>query len=341
MDKKLKKTLRLPAEWEKQSAIIITIPHKDSDWKAYLKQSQNKIIEIITHISRFQAVIVIYKYQKDIRLLQNKNNIYLVNISTNDTWCRDFAPICMIKNNKIIMLDFIFNAWGLKFAANLDNTLSKKLYKNGILDNISKNIQLKSKNFILEGGSIDTNGKGVLLTTSQCLLESNRNNLSKNKIEKKLKKYFNAKLVLWLQNGFLSGDDTDCHIDNLARFVDSNTIVYLQCNNRSDKHYKALNAMEKELKAFRNTDGKAFKLIPVPMPKAVFYKKTRLPASYINFLLINNAVLLPVFSDKNDEIAINIFKKLFKDREIIPIDSRILIRQGGSIHCLSMNIPKI
>ncbi|RAX54730.1 hypothetical protein CCY99_02930 [Helicobacter sp. 16-1353] len=337
----MNKKLRFPAEWETQSGTIVAMPHKDSHWNAYLKQSQNKILEIITHIARFQPVIVVYKYAKDVALLQNKANIHLININTNDTWCRDFAPISLIKNNKIIMFDFIFNAWGLKFAANLDNAFSKKLYKSGILKYISKNISLKSKHFILEGGSIDTNGKGVLLTTTQCLLESNRNNISKNKIEKKLKKYFNAKLILWLENGFLSGDDTDCHIDNLARFVDSNTIIYLKCNNRFDKHYKALNAMEKELATFRALNGKAFNLIPLPMPKAVYYKKARLPAGYINFLFINNAILLPIFNDKNDEIAINTFKNLFPHREIIPIDSRILLRQGGSIHCLSMNIPSI
>lgn len=327
----------LPSEWEIQSAVIFTFPNKDTHWNAYLRESQNKFMEIITKIANFECVIVVYKYLDDVLDLRNKNNIHLLQLDTNDTWCRDFAPISIIKNGKIIMLDFIFNGWGHKFASNLDNTFSKRFFKNLYF---FKKVEMKSKNFILEGGSIDTNGNGILLTTQSCLLEANRNRLSKNKIENKLKKYFNVKLVLWLKNGFLHGDDTDSHIDNLARFVNCNTIIYLKCYDKNDEHYRALNAMEEELKAFRNLENKPFNLIPIPLPKPIFYKKNRLPASYVNFLIINNAVLLPVFNSKIDEVAINIFKNLFKEREIIPIDSKILIRQGGSIHCLSMNIPK-
>lgn len=330
---------RLRAEWEKQSAVILAMPHRDTHWKPYLAESQQKIYEIATQIARFQDVIVIYKYAEDVESLHDKNRIHLVNLATNDTWCRDFVAICGVKKRKIIMLDFMFNAWGLKFAANLDNTLSKRLFESGILSIIPSDIKFKSKHFILEGGSIDTNGKGVLLTTTQCLLESNRNALSKKKIEKKLQKYLNVSSILWLENGYLAGDDTDCHIDNLARFIDSNTILYLKCEDRFDEHFCALEAMERELKMMKNKDGRYFNLIPIPMPQAIFYENLRLPASYINFLMINDAVLLPVFGDKNDKRVIEIFEKLLPKREIIPIDSRILLRQGGSIHCLSMNIP--
>lgn len=331
------KQLRFIGEWEKQSYVLLAMPHIDSDWSEYLQEAQSKMIEFANHIARFQKVIMLYKYKEDIKPLQTNKQIILVNIATNDTWCRDFGPISCIKNNKIIMFDFIFNAWGMKFSANLDNQISKQL----LAKNIFKKTKLKSKNFILEGGSIDSNGNGVILTTSNCLLEKNRNQLSKNKISKKLEKYLNLKKILWLDSGYLSGDDTDSHIDNLARFVDKNTIVYLKCYDKNDEHYNALNKMESQLKTFTNTNNKPFNLIPIPMPKAIYHNDRRLPASYINFLFINNALLLPVFGDENDDIAIKVFKNICKDREIIPIDSKIFLRQGGSLHCLSMNIAAI
>ncbi len=332
----------LPAEWEKQLATIVAMPHKDSDWKPYLTQAQNKMIEIILHIARFQYVIVLYKYKQDIISLQKKTNVHLVNIATNDTWCRDFAPISMVGKNGITMLDFIFNAWGAKFAANLDNLASKAIFRSGILQKLHNNIVFKAKNFILEGGSIDCNGDSIIITTQNCLLEANRNRMSKKKIQQKLKKYFHLKSILWLENGTLEGDDTDSHIDNLARFIDRNTIIYLQCNDKNSPNYKSLKAMEKELRAFRNMNGEKFQLVALPMP--ILYekkqgKKKLLPASYVNFVFINNAILVPTFKQKSDIVALNTFKKLFPNREIIGIDSRILVKQGGSLHCLTMHIP--
>ena len=330
------KKLRFMGEWEEQSYTILALPHIDSDWSEYLEEAQDKMIAFANEITRFQKVIMLYKHKKDLQKIKNKK-ILPLNIATNDTWCRDFCAIGCKKDNKIIFLDFVFNAWGMKYPANLDNQVSKKLFTTKIF----KNTKLKSKHFILEGGSVDGNGSGIILTTSHCLLEKNRNNTNKAKITKKLKRYFNAKKILWLDNGYLSGDDTDCHIDNLARFLDKNTICYLKCDDKNDEHFSALNKMEEELKAFRNLENKPFSLIPIPMPKAIFYKEKRLPASYINFLFVNNALFVPIFDDENDQIAINIFKKICKNREIIPIDSRIFLRQGGSLHCLSMNVARM
>ncbi|RDU65423.1 agmatine deiminase family protein [Helicobacter sp. MIT 14-3879] len=321
---------KFKAEWEKQQAIILAMPHKNSDWKPYLKQAQNKVIELIKHISRFEKVIVIYEFDNDIKNIQNLANVVFIKLKTNDTWCRDFAPLSLVKNNKLILLDFIFNSWGMKYSANFDNLVSKEIFK----ANIFKNATFKQKNFILEGGSIDSNGE-VILTTSKCLLDYNRNKLSKKKIEKKIKKYLNVSEIFWLDNGEIIGDDTDCHIDNLARFISKDTIVYLKCNDKKDYHYKPLCAMENELKKL------PFKIIPIPMPKPIFYKNKRLPASYINFLFINNAILLPIFNDKMDKEVIAIFKGFLKDREIIPVDSRVFLRQGGGIHCLSMQFPSL
>ena len=236
-------------------------------------------------------------------------------------------------------MDFIFNAWGAKYPADLDNVASAKIFeklqKMGFFDkNLVKFIQ---KNFILEGGSIETNGK-TLLTTTKCLLSPNRNRLSQAQITKKLKKYLGIKKVIWLENGELLGDDTDSHIDNLARFIDKKTIVYVKCYDKNDAHFRALNAMECELQK----KCKDFNLVPLPLPKAIYYKNVRLPASYANFIFANGAILVPIFGDKkNDKIALDIFKKVVKNREIIPIDSRILIRQGGGIHCASMNVAQV
>lgn len=321
-------------EWKRQTATIIAMPHKNSDWKPYLSQIQSKMCEIITQIARFQRVIVLYWDNGDVKRLQNKHNVILLKIRLNDSWCRDFSPITMKKNDKFVLVDFIFNAWGAKYASNFDNLAGEQIFKSMQKYEFfaKKYTALKMKNFILEGGSIDSNGK-TLLTTTQCLLSKNRNRLSKKQISQKLKKYLGIKDIIWLENGFLEGDDTDCHIDNLARFIDEKTIVYVKCYDKNDVHFVALEKMEKELKKL------PFKIVPLPLPKAIYHNKQRLPASYVNFIFVNGAILVPIFGDKNaDKIAISTLKKLAKNREIIPIHSNILLYQGGGLHCATMNI---
>ena len=323
-------------EWERQSATIIAMPHIDSDWRPYLAEIQSKMCEIAAQITRFQSVVVLYKYESDISKIKGQKNCIFLQIALNDSWCRDFAPISVRKNGKLMLSDFIFNAWGAKYPSNLDNIAGAKIFerlqKKGFFG--KKPVKFSQKNFILEGGSIETNGK-TLLTTTKCLLSPNRNRLNKSQIAKKLKKYLGVKRIIWIENGELMGDDTDSHIDNLARFVDKKTIVYVKCYDKNDAHFRALSAMERELKS--KCDD--FNLVPLPLPKAIFYDKQRLPASYANFIFANGAIFVPTFGDKkNDKIALEIFKKLVKNRAIIPIDSRILIRQGGGIHCSTMNL---
>ena len=326
----------LAPEWKRQCATIIAMPHKDSDWKPYLAEAQAKICEIITYIARFQSAIVLYKYESDIANLKGQKNVILLQIPLNDSWCRDFAPLSIIKRGKnkrkIILTDFIFNAWGAKYPSDLDNVAGASIFSQLKERNFFKNpIKFSQKNFILEGGSIETNGE-TLLTTTQCLLSPNRNRLRKWQIERNLRKYLGAKHIIWLKNGYLAGDDTDSHIDNLARFVDKKTIVYLKCYDKNDAHFRALAQMERELQQTK------FNLVPLPLPKAIYYDRQRLPASYANFIFVNGAILVPTFGDKNDKIVLEIFKKIVKNREIIPIDSRILIRQGGGLHCTTMNL---
>ena len=304
-------------EWEKQELIQLVFPHKNTDWNCCLEEAIKTFSEIAYAIAQYQKVLICYEDKNTIQHLKNKNFIFK-KIKNNDTWARDFGAISVKINNEIKLLDFKFNGWGLKFPSNYDNTISRKIF----------NIY-KSYNFVLEGGSIDTNGE-VLLTTSKCLLEKNRNYpMNKNKIEKFLKKELFVKKIIWLNYGFLEGDDTDSHIDTLARFVNKNTIVYCKCNDKNDIHYEELKNMEKELQKTK------FNLIPLPLPSAKYYKNERLPATYINFLITNEAIILPTYKDKKDKYVYDLFKKIFKNKDIIPINANILIRQHGSIHCIT------
>ena len=329
---------RLCAEWEEQEFVQLVFPHKDTDWLEYLDDAIKTFVDIAKTIQRYQKVLIVandLSYVKS--LFANKRNLSFIKLPSNDTWSRDFGGITVEQENKRYILDFKFNAWGKKFEYDKDNQITKKLKLKGLL----KNYGHQSINFVLEGGAIESNGSGVLLTTTQCLLEENRNpKLSKKQIEKHLVQYFGLKKVLWLDHGYLAGDDTDSHIDTLARFVSNDTIVYQSCDDKDDEHYEELSKMEMQLKSFRNIDGKAFKLVPLPWIEAKYDQDDRLPATYANFLIINKAVLVPTYKDKNDKKALEIFKKIFPKRDIIDIDCTTLIRQHGSLHCVTMQYPK-
>lgn len=317
-------SIRLPAEWEEQSFVQVMIPHPDSDWAPYIDEVRPVFEKLVESISKHQPCIVCYKYEDDIKTLPKNSNTIYRQVLSNDTWCRDFGGISIVEDGKAKILDFTFNGWGNKFDASLDNQITKQLFKN-----------CQTIDLVLEGGSIDSNGEGVILTTTDCLLEENRNpKLSKDEINSKLKEMFGAKEIIWLENGFLEGDDTDSHIDMLARFVNTNTIVYQSCDDQNDIHFEALKAMENELKQY------PFNLIALPWIAEKRYDGERLPASYANFLLINNACLIPIYNDKNDAKALEIFEGIYPDKEIIGIDFSAIIRQHGSLHCLTMQYPK-
>ncbi len=304
-------------EWEKQTFVQLVFPHKNTDWACCLEEAIKTFSEIAYAIAQYEKVLICYEDENTVKHLKHKNFIFK-KIKNNDTWARDFGAISVKMNNKIKLLDFKFNGWGLKFPANYDNLISRKIF----------NIH-KSYNFVLEGGSIDTNGK-ILLTTSRCLLEENRNYpLTKEEIEEFLKKELFINKIIWLNYGFLEGDDTDSHIDTLARFVNENTIVYCKCEDKKDIHYEELKKMEEELK---KTD---FNLIPLPLPNPKYWDNHRLPATYANFLIINNAVLLPIYEDKKDKYVYDLFCEIFPEREIVPINANTLIKQHGSIHCIT------
>ncbi|SFV57545.1 Agmatine deiminase [hydrothermal vent metagenome] len=260
-----------------------------------------------------------------------------IEIDTNDTWIRDYGYISIIEDGEVKLLDFKFDAWGGKFEYDLDNDVNKILHKKGYMGITP----LESIDFVLEGGSIESDGLGTILTTTACLCNKNRNGgLNRDEVEEKLKEYLGAKRVLWLDYGYLAGDDTDSHIDTLARFVSEDTIMYIQCSDEKDEHYLELKKMEEQLKEFRRVENKRYNLIPLPMASAKFdNEQNRLPATYANFLITNGALVYPTYSVKEDKIAYKIFKEFFKDKEIIPVECSRLIEEGGSLHCSTMQIP--
>jgi agmatine/peptidylarginine deiminase len=270
----------------------------------------------------------------------NEQNIFYVRALNNDTWARDHGAITVLKNGGPVILDFTFNGWGLKFASNFDNRITRTLFDAGVF---SASVRYENRlNFVLEGGSIESDGKGTLLTTSECLLSINRNGeWSKQQIEDYLKEQFGLSQILWLDHGFLAGDDTDSHIDTLARLCPSDRIVYVKCDDPTDEHYDELRRMEEQLLTFMTPDGRNFELVPVPLPDAIIRDGERLPATYANFLIINGAVLLPIYGQpQNDAAAHEALSSVFPGREIVPIDCSVLIRQHGSLHCVTMQFPE-
>lgn len=327
----------LPAEWQKQRAVLMAFPHKDSDWADNLKSALTPFIRIAQAIAYAQPVYIICDNREAIAdMFCSTRNMSFIEIPTNDTWTRDYGYISIEEDGAVKLLDFTFNGWGRKFEASLDNTVNRTLYKKGYLGTTP----LERIDFVLEGGAIESDGEGTILTTTECLCNVNRNGgLSKEAVELKLKEFLGAKRVLWLDYGYLAGDDTDSHIDTLARFIAKDSIVYVQCLDEEDEHYNALKKMETQLKHFQTLEGLSYKLVPLPLPSAKFDNVgNRLPATYANFLITNGALIYPTYSVKEDKEVHEIFKSSFPDKEIIPIECSRLIEEGGSLHCSTMQI---
>ena len=332
----------MPAEWERQDAVIVAWPHCGTDWKDMLDEAQSCFKEVAKAITREMKLIVIAPdinvVKQQLSDIDNADNVIYQEIDTNDTWARDFAPISVIDGSKHVMLDFKFNAWGMKFAACHDNMICLNMFQNDIFDAHAINCQ----DFVLEGGSIESDGKGTILTTSECLLSPNRNRaLDKDEIEEVLNTRLGAKKVLWLNNGELCGDDTDAHIDTIARLAPDNTILYVKCDDSSDEQYESLQHMEKELKSMTNAQGEQFKLVALPCPAPIYDEEgQRLPATYANFLITNTQVLVPIYNQpENDSIAVKTIAEVFPERNVVGIDCNALIKQHGSLHCITMQIP--
>jgi agmatine/peptidylarginine deiminase len=320
---------RLQAEWEKQQALMVVFPTIQKDWQHSIDEIQFAYTKFITQVARFQKCIILCDERKKVeKFFSSFENLEFVEILTNDTWIRDFGGIDFYEDGLKKTYDFTFNAWGGKFESNLDNKVNHSLHVKGVL-----NSPLIKEEFILEGGSIDSNGDGVLLTTRYCLLNENRNaSYTKEEVENRLKELFGLKQIIMLEHGGLSGDDTDSHIDTLARFLDEKTIAYVKCYDENDEHFVELEAMEAELK---KTD---FNLFPLPLPQAEYFQEQRLPATYLNFVFLNNALIVPTYEQKSDTEVLKKLQDFFHDREVVGVDSKVFIREHGSLHCSCMNI---
>lgn len=336
---------RLPAEWESQEAILIAFPHERTDWAYMLDEARECFVNIISAIineAGLTAVVVTPEPDEVRKRLSHlsSSRIIIAECPTDDTWARDFGPISLLGTDTAapLLLDFKFNGWGLKFRSCNDNLINMRLSASGLLKTDRRN----HLGFVLEGGSIESDGCGTILTTSECLLSPNRNgNLSRSQIEKYLLKAFGARKILWLDHGFLQGDDTDSHIDTLARLAPRNTIYYVKCDDPADPHFNALEAMERQLSTFTDADGSPYNLIGLPLPDPIYDPDdgTRLPATYANFLVTPRAILLPVYGQpRKDKLAEMMMKIAFPDHAIVTIDCRALIRQHGSLHCVTMQL---
>ncbi len=334
--------IRFPAEWEKQSAVLIAWPHSTGDFSDRLHAVEKTYRYIADTISHFQRLIIVcrdYSHQQHIQgLINNIRNIDFIQANVNDIWVRDTVFLTVENEGKLQLLNFRFNGWGEKYPHQNDDALNHTLlnYKP------FKGAAYSDIDFILEGGSVESDGIDTIMTTRQCLLNSNRNEgLTQQDIEEELFKRFGANRVLWLDQENLSGDDTDAHIDTLARFCSAKTIAYTSCDDTSDKHYASLKNMELQLQAFRTHENTAYELIPLPMPEPIYDEDgQRLPANYANFLIINNAVLVPVYDDARDEMAIQKLTACFPGHKIIAIPCRPLVHQYGSLHCMTMQFPE-
>lgn len=341
----MKKSFNLPAEWAHQSAIQLTWPHNNTDWDYMLEEITACYVTIARVILQYQKLVVVCRDAKAVEyeLKLSKalsQNLKLIELPTNDTWARDHSSISVYDStDKKYILDFTFNGWGLKFASNYDNQINRGLFSANVFSN---NVEyINKKDFVLEGGAIESDGKGTLLTTSECLLSPNRNSfLTQEQIEQYLKDTFKLKRILWLDYGYLSGDDTDSHIDTLARFCDENTIAYVKCDDEKDEHFSELKKMEEQLKSFCDCDGNPYQLVAIPMADEVIENGERLPATYANFLIMNEVVLLPFYNSEKDFIAEQQLKKAFPTRKIVGVDCLPIIKQHGSLHCITMQYPE-
>jgi len=321
---------RLIAEFEKQSFTQIIFPHKNTDWSPYLEEAQKTFVNIINAITKYQKCLVVsYDVEAVKKHFSEDENLFFVPYVCDDTWARDCSALSLQNAGQTELLDFTFTAWGGKFEASRDNLMSQNLSKH-------YSAPLVKCDFILEGGGIESNGEGLILTTSECILNANRNaTFSPKEVDEKLRQYFGAKEILTLNHGYLSGDDTDSHIDTLARFVSRDTIMYVKCEDKNDEHYEALRLMEEEL--LSHAKRHKLKLIVLPMTDALFYEDERLPSTYANFLFVNGALIVPTYGVKQDEKALQIFRETFKDMDVIGVDCSVLVRQHGSLHCVTMN----
>ena len=335
--------VRFPAEWENQSAVLIAWPHADTDWAERLGEVEDTYIALVAALVRYTRVIVCVadddlQTYAEARLRSARidlSRVRFVDVRYDDTWLRDSGPITLRTPDGFRLLDFRFTGWGGKFEASLDDQLIERLVERGVFAHATR----EAIDFALEGGAIETDGAGTLLTTWRCLHERHPDD-SRESLETRLKDWLRQDRVLWLDHGYLEGDDTDAHIDTLARLAPDDAIVFQACDDPSDSHYAELRAMADEIAALRTQDGKPYRLFPLPWAQPIVDDGRRLAASYANFLIVDGAVLMPSYGDPADARAAAVLEKAFPGRDIVQVPCRPLIWQNGSLHCITMQLPQ-
>lgn len=323
---------------------MLTWPHARGDWALRLATVEPVFVAIARAVAVHERVLVSCydaAHRTHVENALRAGGVDLARVKlyvadSNDTWARDHGPLTVTHEGRARLLDFRFNGWGGKYAAALDNTLTQRLHAQGAFT-----APLEPIDLVLEGGSVEVDGAGTLLTTSRCLLSPARNSkLDRAQIETRLQELLGVNRILWLEHGYLAGDDTDSHIDTLARLCDVNTIAYVACDDPQDEHFTELQAMAQELAAFRTAAGEPYRLVPLPWPRARLNEDgERLPATYANFLIVNNAVLMPTYDDPADAVACERIAACFPGRAIVPVPCLPLIYQFGSLHCVTMQLP--
>ena len=335
--------LRFPAEWEPQSAVLIAWPHAGTDWAQRLGEVEETYVALVAAITRFQPAWICVadddlQTYAEARLRSARvdmDQVRFIAFDYDDTWLRDSGPIVLREGGGFRVLDFHFTAWGGKFEAGRDDRLVESLAAQGVFGAAPR----QRIDFALEGGGIETDGAGTLLTTWRCLHERHPQ-ASRDQLDSKLRGWLAQDRVLWLDHGCLEGDDTDAHIDTLARFAADDAIVFQACDDPADPHYAELQAMAAELAALRTRDGRPYRLFPLPWAAPILDEGRRLAASYANFLIVNGAVLMPAYGDRADDRAAAVLADAFPGREIVQVPCRPLIWQNGSLHCITMQIPQ-
>lgn len=331
-----------PAEWSPQQAVLITWPDEKTFWKDYLSKIEPFYVQFAQAILAYQKLIIICRNpEKQAAIMQllktpNTPNLHFFHAEYNDIWIRDYGPITLTDGQHLQWQDFGFNAWGGKYAGELDDKIAKQLFDTHLL-NVDT---YQRQDFILEGGAIETDGLGTLLTTNCAFTKTRNPQLTRAQIIEKMQQTLQVDRLIVIEHGLLSGDDTDGHVDTLVRFCNPTTLAYTSCDDPNDEHYAELKALEAQLQQLTDKQGAPYTLIPLPIPSAKYDENgRRLPASYANFLIINGAVLCPTYDDPIDAMILERITKAFPMHKIVPIPSLPLVQFNGALHCASMQIP--